>query len=38
MPKGECAHNLSMWGGVYLRVYLSIYLRIVDIYELIYVV
>jgi hypothetical protein len=37
MPKGECAHNLSMWGGVYLLV-LSIYRRIVDMYELICVV
>jgi hypothetical protein len=38
MPKGECAHNLSMWGGVYLHVYLSIYFRIVDMCGLICVV
>jgi hypothetical protein len=30
MPKGECAHNLSMWGWcVSLHIYLSI-LEIVD--------
>jgi hypothetical protein len=37
MPKGECAHNLFMWGWC-VSPCLSIYPRIVDMYELMCVV
>jgi hypothetical protein len=33
MPKGEWAHNLSVW-GVYLHIYPSIYPCVMDMYEL----
>jgi hypothetical protein len=38
MPKGEYAHNYPCGGGVCLHAYLSIYPRIVDMYEPICVV